>query len=67
MFRNPNKESVDSDPYDGDKAWPVYTIPELEYKEIAEIPAGGRAVRADGCHFWNDYLKQLTTFTCKFQ
>ncbi|XP_072049224.1 cholinesterase-like isoform X2 [Amphiura filiformis] len=60
---NPNQETESSLPYDDDRAWPTYTFPNLEYKEIAVNLTSGRGVRADECHFWNDYLKQLTTFT----
>ncbi|XP_072048619.1 uncharacterized protein [Amphiura filiformis] len=60
---NPNKESEASRPYNDDRAWPAYTFPNLEYKDIAVNLTSGRGVRADECHFWNDYLKQLTTFS----
>ncbi|XP_072048621.1 cholinesterase-like [Amphiura filiformis] len=60
---NPNKESEASLPYNDDRAWPVYTFPNLEYKEIAVNLTSGRGLRADGCHFWNDCLNRLTTFS----
>ncbi|XP_072048620.1 cholinesterase-like [Amphiura filiformis] len=60
---NPNKESEASFPYNDDRAWPVYTFPNLEYKEIAVNLANGRGARSDECHLWNEYLKKLTTFS----
>ncbi|XP_072048623.1 acetylcholinesterase-like [Amphiura filiformis] len=60
---NPNKESEASLPYDDDRAWSAYSFPNLEYKDIAVNLTSGRGGRADECHFWNDYLIQLTTFS----
>ena len=53
-----------SQPYDDERAWPVFTIPELQYKELAVEPStSGEGLKADECHFWNDFLVQLSTFT----
>ncbi|XP_071499740.1 cholinesterase-like [Diadema antillarum] len=60
---NPSKPSMDSDPLEGQYAWPEYTIPELTYKEIAIGLPTGRAVRARQCHFWNHYFPSLVAFT----
>ena len=62
---NPNMESMTSPPYNDDRAWPAFTIPELQYKKLALELTTGNGLRADECHFWNDYLPQLTTFTGK--
>ena len=63
--RNPNKESLESTPYGDEREWPVFTIPELQYKELAVNVSSGNGLRADECHFWNEYLVQLTTFSGK--
>ncbi|XP_072048631.1 cholinesterase-like [Amphiura filiformis] len=60
---NPNKESSSSPPYNDDRAWPAFTLPGLQYKELAVNLTTGRGLKADECHFWNEYLEQLTTFT----
>ena len=65
MIRNPGKETDSSTPYDDERAWPAFTIPELQYKELAINLTEGNGLRADECHFWNDYVKQLQTFTGK--
>ncbi|XP_072021102.1 acetylcholinesterase-like [Amphiura filiformis] len=46
----------------GELYWPDYTIPELQYKEIAVNLTSGRALKAEECHFWNEHLQQLGTF-----
>ena len=52
--------NLTSDPESsGDYYWPQYTIPELEYKELALDLPTGRAVRASECAFWNQYLPDL--------
>ena len=63
IYRNPGKESDSSDPYDDERAWPAFTIPEMQYKDLAVNLTIGTGLRADECHFWNDYVKQLTTFS----
>ncbi|XP_071492981.1 cholinesterase-like [Diadema antillarum] len=60
---NPSKPSMDSDPWEGQYAWPEYTIPDLTYKEMTVGLPTGRAVRARQCHFWNQYIPSLAAFT----
>ena len=65
-YRNPNKETPTSTPYTDDRFWAPFTIPELQYKELAVNLATDRAVSADICHFWNDYLPKLETFSGEY-
>ncbi|XP_071492942.1 cholinesterase-like [Diadema antillarum] len=58
---DPSKPSVDAEPGVGEDLWPSYSIPELNYKELAPGFAVGRAVRARQCHFWNSYMPTLLT------
>ncbi|XP_072048627.1 cholinesterase-like [Amphiura filiformis] len=64
---NPNKESFSSPPYNDDTAWPAFSLPELQYKELAVNLKTGRGLKADECHFWNEHLEQLTTFTANLE
>ncbi|XP_072043131.1 acetylcholinesterase-like [Amphiura filiformis] len=66
-YCNPNKESFSSPPYNDDTAWPAFTLPELQYKELAINMTTGRGLKADECHFWNEHLEQLTTFTANLE
>ena len=65
FYRNPGKESDSSDPYDDERAWPAFTIPELRYKELSVNLNEGSGLKSDECHFWNDYVPKLTTFSGK--
>ncbi|XP_071941150.1 cholinesterase-like [Antedon mediterranea] len=46
-------------------SWPKFTVPELEYKELSIEMENGRALRADGCSFWRNYVPRLSAFTGK--
>ena len=48
-----------------EKERPLYTIPELNHKELAPQLGEGRAVRARQCHFWNEYVTALQAFSSK--
>ncbi|XP_072020500.1 cholinesterase-like [Amphiura filiformis] len=60
---NPNQESSTPPPYSDHRSWPAFTIPELQYKELAVNLTSGRALQVDVCHFWNNYLPKLRTFS----
>ena len=44
-------------------AWPEFTIPSLEHKGLAVTLSSGNAFKANECHFWNDYISKVRTFT----
>ena len=53
---------MDAERGTGEDFWPLFTIPELEHKEMSLELGTGRAVRARECHFWNEYLPSLMAF-----
>lgn len=65
-FSNPNKESLTAQPHVDERAWPAFTIPGLQYKELALNLTTGSGLRVNECQFWNDYLPKLTTFSGTF-
>ena len=64
FFKLISSPSISSDPND-EMYWPLYTIPELEYKVMALNLTTDRALKADYCQFWNDVVPKIRTFTCK--
>ncbi|XP_054751133.1 cholinesterase 1-like [Lytechinus pictus] len=60
---NPSKSSLDGEEGEGEDFWPLYTIPELNHKEISLQLGQGRAIRARQCHFWNEYVPKLQVFS----
>ncbi|XP_071477534.1 acetylcholinesterase-like [Diadema antillarum] len=60
---DPSRPSEDVPRGDGEDFWPLYTIPELSHKEMSLELGVGRAARASGCHFWNQYMPSLISFT----
>ncbi|XP_071477531.1 acetylcholinesterase-like [Diadema antillarum] len=60
---DPSRPSEDVPRGDGEDFWPLYTIPELSHKEMSLELGVGRAARASGCHFWNNYMPALISFT----
>ncbi|KAJ8036382.1 Acetylcholinesterase [Holothuria leucospilota] len=58
---NPSREDSSSSPGVGDWAWPEFTVPGLQYKELAVEMSVGQGIRADECAFWNDFKVQLLT------
>ena len=54
---NPNGVGIDTE-----LNWPMYSLPEKQYKEINVDLTGGEGVKAEECHLWNHYLPQLATF-----
>ena len=67
FFSDPNKESPTSPPYTDERAWPAFTIPELQYKELAVNLSQDSALKADKCHFWNEYNPKVRTFAGNVQ
>ena len=62
IFSDPSKPDRDAEPGEGERAWPAFTIPELQSKELSLEMGVVRAVRAAQCHFWNEYLPELAQF-----
>ncbi|XP_041458354.1 cholinesterase 1-like [Lytechinus variegatus] len=59
-YSHPGKMNNSVEPEkEGDFYWPIYTIPELEYKELSLGLTNDRAIRADECAFWNYYVPDL--------
>ena len=50
----------------GQDYWPLYTVPELEHKELSLELGTGRAVRARQCQFWNEYVQSLMDTESKY-
>ena len=61
-FSDPSKPDRDAEPGEGKRAWPAFTIPELQSKELSLEMGVVRAVRAAQCHFWNEYFPELAQF-----
>ncbi|XP_033099562.1 acetylcholinesterase-like [Anneissia japonica] len=57
---NGNSSAIQNLPY---PEWPKFTLPELEYKQLSKEMENGRALRADGCSFWRNYVPRLATYT----
>ncbi|XP_033625000.1 cholinesterase 2-like [Asterias rubens] len=58
---NPGLETAGSQPATGADYWPMFTIPELRYKELDMNFGTGRALKSNECNFWNSFLPQLGT------
>ncbi|XP_071941153.1 cholinesterase-like [Antedon mediterranea] len=42
--------------------WPLFTIPNLEYKELTTKMENKRALRAESCSFWRNGVTKLNTY-----
>jgi len=58
---NPGHQTPGSLPETERDFWPVFSIPELEHKDLSLNLTTGRALKANECHFWNNYVIQLAT------
>ncbi|XP_070552018.1 cholinesterase-like [Ptychodera flava] len=45
------------------KTWPLFKVPGLEYKELSLEMENKRALKADECAFWNDFVPKLIKLT----
>ncbi|XP_070552019.1 cholinesterase-like [Ptychodera flava] len=45
------------------KTWPLFKVPGLEYKELSLQMENKRALKADECAFWNDFIPKLMKLT----
>lgn len=59
---DPSRWDAASSPGVGEWAWPAYTLPELQYKELSADMSVGQGLKADECAFWNDFKPQLESF-----
>ncbi|XP_071498731.1 acetylcholinesterase-like [Diadema antillarum] len=60
---NPNLNMSGGTPDTSSKSWPAFTLPDLEYKILDLNLSNGRALKAETCHFWNEYLPSLVSHT----
>ncbi|XP_072173624.1 cholinesterase-like [Diadema setosum] len=58
---DPSRSSFDAPSGEGQDSWPVFTVPELRYKELSYELGEGRALNARRCSFWNQYFANLLT------
>ncbi|XP_071505733.1 acetylcholinesterase-like [Diadema antillarum] len=59
-YGDPSQSSEDGNRGEGPEGWPVFTIPELRYKEISLSMGDGRAIRARQCNLWNHHIPSLS-------
>ncbi|PIK57375.1 putative cholinesterase 1 [Apostichopus japonicus] len=59
---DPSRPDSNSSPGQGDWEWPAFTIPELQYKELAIDMSIDRGLKADECAFWNAFNPDLTSY-----
>nr|XP_054751993.1 cholinesterase-like [Lytechinus pictus] len=62
-YGDPSKYSSTDSPSQGESRWPMYTIPDLSFKELSLDLDVGRAKRARQCHLLNSYIPQLAQVT----
>ncbi|KAJ8036345.1 Acetylcholinesterase [Holothuria leucospilota] len=62
---DPSRVTTSSAPGTGEWAWPVFTIPELQYKELSLNMSTGRGLKADQCAYWNNFKPSLQTYLGK--
>ena len=56
--RDPNVEGSTGEYPD----WPMFTVPELEYKKLSLTMENSRAMRMDTCAFWLNYAPLLYNY-----
>ncbi|XP_041459797.1 acetylcholinesterase-like [Lytechinus variegatus] len=56
---NPNLETVGGQPNTSSKAWPKFSLPDLDYKILNPAVENSRGLKARECNFWNKYLPSL--------
>ncbi|PIK43627.1 putative cholinesterase [Apostichopus japonicus] len=59
---DPSRSDTSSSPGEGEWAWPTFTIPELNYKELSFEMKVDRGLKADECNFWNEFEPELQSF-----
>ncbi|XP_071839928.1 cholinesterase-like isoform X1 [Apostichopus japonicus] len=59
---DPSRPDSNSSPGQGDWEWPAFTIPELQYKELASEMSVDRGLKADECAFWDGFKPDLTSY-----
>ncbi|PIK48529.1 putative cholinesterase 1 [Apostichopus japonicus] len=59
---DPSRPDASSSPGEGEWAWPNFTIPELNYKELSFEMKVDRGLKADECNFWNEFEPELQSF-----
>lgn len=63
--RNPNLGG-DNDGIPGQEVdWDEFDFPDLKLMELKPSPEVIEGYHADECHFWNEYVLELVTFTGK--
>ncbi|XP_072020282.1 acetylcholinesterase-like [Amphiura filiformis] len=62
---NPNSEPLT--PADMDTFWPAYSIPELNYKDLSPTMSNKQSLKAEICHFWNEFAPKMVTFSADLQ
>ena len=60
FYRDPNSEPIDLPNMDTN--WPAFDFPALEYKDLSPTMPNKEALKADTCHFWNDFVPKMVTF-----
>ncbi|XP_033099594.1 cholinesterase 1-like [Anneissia japonica] len=58
-FGDPNGSPNETSIY---PAWPVFTIPELSYKDLTPAMENKRALRAEDCSFWRNSISRRATY-----
>ncbi|XP_071826150.1 cholinesterase-like [Apostichopus japonicus] len=56
---DPSRADSSSSSGGGEWAWPTFTVPELQYKELSYNMAVGRGLKADECAFWSEFEPEL--------
>ncbi|PIK61045.1 putative cholinesterase 1 [Apostichopus japonicus] len=59
---DPSRPDSNSSPGQGDWEWPAFTIPGLQYKELASEMSVDRGLKADECAFWDGFKPDLTSY-----
>ena len=63
LYRTPVLNSRENNIQD---FWPLFTIPELEYKVLDQNLTIDRALKSDQCYFWDTFLPQMYTMIGKY-
>ena len=58
--------SPSNSPGTGEMEWPMYSAPDLFYKELSLDMTIGRGLKADECTLWNDLMNQLIMYLGRY-
>ncbi|XP_033126579.1 cholinesterase 1-like [Anneissia japonica] len=60
---NPNLETLSDTSRETFEPWLPYSVPGLDYKIFNTNMTNSKALRAEYCSFWNNYIPRLMTYT----